>query len=549
MLPRERLFVAAAAAVLAVLLTWPIAPRMASAGRVHNGDGRFSVWNVAWVARALTTDPLRVFDANIFYPETGTLAYSEANLVAGALAVPAWLITRNIYATSNFAILASFFLAAFTAYALGRRLTGSRSAATIVGLSYAFCPFVFAHIPHIQLLMTFGPAMALLAMHRLVDEPTMGRAVWLGVALAVQALACTYYGIFGGLAVALGFVWFGALDARLRTWRFWRCAFVALMVAAALLTPFLLEYLPVLQAGFVRSLQEARLFSVRGPSYLASSMWVHTLVLPFMEGFRDVLFPGFLTLALAITACWYAFGRPRGVPFATSSRRLVGFYVLLLGLAVWASFGPDAGLYAWLYKAIPLFSYIRVPSRFGVLVILSASVLAGFGVAAILGRLGVWPRRAFVAGAVTIALAESIVIPLQIHDAPPVAQAYRTLAALPWGAVAEFPFYYKARDRYRHTEYMLMSTHHWKPLVNGYSDHTPEDYVEDLPKLASFPLATAWEPIRRRNVRYIVVHWKEYNALERSQIQRVIDHPESPVRQIVHDQGVSLFETIARADD
>jgi hypothetical protein len=545
--PRERWFVAAAAALLAVLLTWPIAPRMASAGRVLNGDGRFSVWNVAWVARALTTDPLRVFDANIFYPETGTLAYSEANLVAGALAVPAWLLTGNIYAASNFAILSAFFLAAFTAYALGRRLTGSRSAATIVGLSYAFCPFVFAHIPHIQLLMTFGPALALLAMHRLIDEPTIGRAAWLGAALAVQALACTYYGIFGGLAVALGFLWFGLVDARLRTWRFWRCAAVALLVAAVLLAPFLLKYLPVLEAGFVRSLHEARIFSVVGWSYLASSVWVHTKILPFVGGMRDVLFPGFLEIVLGIAACWYAFGR-RASGMQAASRCLVGFYVLLLVLAVWASFGPDAGLYAWLYKAIPLFSYVRVPSRFGVLVILSASVLAGFGVAAILGRLGAWPRRGFVAAAFTIALAESIVIPLQIHDAPQVAQAYRTLAALPWGAVAEFPFYYHARDRYRHTEYMLMSTQHWKPLVNGYSDHMPEDYVEDLPKLASFPLATAWEPIRRRGVRYIVVHWKEYNAHERSQIQRVIDHPESPVRQIVRDGDVSLFETIARGE-
>lgn len=547
MLPKERVVVAVAAALLAVLLTWPIAPRMGSAGRVQNGDGRFSMWNVAWVARALTTDPLRVFDANIFYPETGTLAYSEANLVAGVLAIPAWLATGNIYATSNFAILSAFFLAAFTAYALGRRLTGSRSAATIVGLSYAFCPFVFAHIPHIQLLMTFGPALSLLAMHRLVEQPTLRRGVWLGAALAVQALACTYYGIFGGLAVGLGLVWFGVLDARLRTWHFWRCGAVAVAVAATLLTPFLLKYIPVLDAGFVRTLHEARLFSVLGPSYLTSAIWVHTWILPMFEGWRDVLFPKFLTLALAVAACIYAVGRRAGA-MQSASRRLVGFYVLLLALAVWASFGPDAGLYAWLYEAIPLFSYVRVPSRFGVLVILSASVLAGFGAAAILGRLGVWPRRCFAAAAVTVAMAESVVIPLQIHDAPPVAKAYRMLGVLPWGPVAEFPFYYKARDRYRHTEYMLMSAHHWKPLVNGYSDFTPAAYAQDLPALASFPHAAVWAPLRRRGVRYIVVHWKEYNAHERAQIQKVIRHPESPVRSIVDDPEVSLLEALSRAD-
>jgi hypothetical protein len=535
------------AALLAVLLTWPIAPRMGSAGRVLNGDGRFSVWNVAWVARALTTDPLRVFDANIFYPETGTLAYSEANLVAGALAVPAWLATKNIYAASNFAILSAFFLSAFTAYALGRRLTGSRSAATIVGLSYAFCPFVFAHIPHIQLLMTFGPALALLALHRLVDAPSIGRGAWLGAALAIQALACTYYGIFGGLAVGLGFVWFGVLDARLRTWRYLRCGLVAAAVALAMVAPFFIKYLPVLEAGFVRTINEARLFSVLGPSYLTSAFWAHSWMLPFLEGWRDVLFPKFLTLALAIAACVYAFGRERA-GMDPARRRLVGFYVLLLALAVWASFGPDAGLYAWLYNTIPLFSYVRVPSRFGVIVILSASVLAGFGVAAILGRLSVRTRRWFVAAAVTVALAESLVIPLQINDAPPVAKAYRTLASLPWGPVAEFPFYHHQRDRFRHTEYMLMSALHWKPLVNGYSDFTPADYAQDLPALASFPHAAALEPLRRRGVRYIVVHWKEYNADQRERIDDLLKHPDSQVRQIVHEADITLLETLSRAD-
>jgi hypothetical protein len=44
-----------------------------------------AIWNVAWVARTLVTDPLHVFDANIFYPHRQTLSYSESNLGAGIL--------------------------------------------------------------------------------------------------------------------------------------------------------------------------------------------------------------------------------------------------------------------------------------------------------------------------------------------------------------------------------------------------------------------------------------------------------------------------------
>ena len=66
-----------------------------SVGRVDNGDGQLSIWNVAWVARTLAVDPLHVFDANIFYPHRNTLAYSENNLGAGVLAPVGWESTQG----------------------------------------------------------------------------------------------------------------------------------------------------------------------------------------------------------------------------------------------------------------------------------------------------------------------------------------------------------------------------------------------------------------------------------------------------------------------
>ena len=88
---------------LTALLTSPLAFHLGALGRIDNGDGRFSIWNVAWVARTLVVDPLHVFDANIFYPHRGTLAYSETNLGAGILAIPAYWATGDSYAAHNFA--------------------------------------------------------------------------------------------------------------------------------------------------------------------------------------------------------------------------------------------------------------------------------------------------------------------------------------------------------------------------------------------------------------------------------------------------------------
>ena len=56
------------ALLLTAALTYPLIPKIDRVGRVNTDDGRFSIWNVAWVADALIVHPRRLFDANIFYP-------------------------------------------------------------------------------------------------------------------------------------------------------------------------------------------------------------------------------------------------------------------------------------------------------------------------------------------------------------------------------------------------------------------------------------------------------------------------------------------------
>src|SRR3954471_3691806 len=138
---REVAGVVVAAALLTAALSYPLAFRMGSIGRVDNGDGQFSIWNVAWVARTLVVDPRHVFDSNIFYPHRGTLAFSESNLGAGALAIPAYWLTRNPYAALNSAMLLGFLLSATGIYSLVRYLTNDRRAAAVAAIGFAFCPF------------------------------------------------------------------------------------------------------------------------------------------------------------------------------------------------------------------------------------------------------------------------------------------------------------------------------------------------------------------------------------------------------------------------
>ena len=57
---------------LSVFVTWPQALFLSSQLAAHH-DAYFSIWRIAWIAHALATSPLTIFDANIFSPATATL--------------------------------------------------------------------------------------------------------------------------------------------------------------------------------------------------------------------------------------------------------------------------------------------------------------------------------------------------------------------------------------------------------------------------------------------------------------------------------------------
>jgi hypothetical protein len=536
---RDAIVAFALSLLLAVALTWPMAARLGSAGRVDSGDGRHGVWNVSWVAHALTTSPTHLFDANIFYPHDNALAFSEANLVAGVLAVPAWLITGgNPYAAYNSVVLLAFAMAALAAYFLARTVGASRFGATIAALVYGYSPYMLAHIPHIQLLMTFGPALSLAVMHRFVTTPTTGRAVALGLTLSVTGLACAYYGIFSGLVVSLGILWFAAVDGHWRQWQYWARAVLAAVIVLIVILPFFLPYLSVREEGFARSLDEARLFSTIGRAYLASAVHVHQWMLALLGSWKEVLFPGFQAIVLSIVAIVIT-ARHRTRPQV----RVVGYYVVMMVFAFWISLGPDAGLYTLLYHTLPAFSFLRAPARMGIMVTLGVALLSALALT--WWRPGSPARqRVFVAVMVLIALVESWAGPLQLQTATPVNKVYRHLAILPEAPVAEFPFYHGAEERHRQTEYMLMSTFHWKPLLNGYSDHFPTDYLMDKPVLTTFPSQDAVAILQDRGVRWVVVHFNRYPADYARKLRPLMRTMGRQLRVVIDDTEVGLYEVI-----
>ena len=532
----EGLWVVIAATALSVTLTYPVAFNIDRIGRVNTDDGRWSIWVVSWVAHALTTSPLRVYDANIFHPHRNTLAFSEANLGAGALGAPVWLATKNPHTTHNVVFLASFVIAFAGAYYLTRYLSGSRPAASLAGVLFAFCPFMFARTAHVQLLFIGTLPWCMFAFHRLVDAPTVTRSVVLGTLLWATALSCAYYGIFAAFMVGLGTIVYAISRSLWRSRDYWIAIVLAAFISIGLALPFFLPYLYVQETfGFARTLDDAQQYSANLGAWGASAAWAHRWWLPALGAFSEVLFPGLLTVTLGICGAVVLLRR---VPDTAT------LYLLIAVIAFWSSFGPEAGLYRLFYEIIPIFSFLRAPSRTGILVTLSLVVFASIAVAHLLPR--IQRPRLVTAMLLTAAVAELTTAPLsQFREVPPLSPVYRLLATLPHGAVAEFPYWYERYDFPRHAYYMLNSTMHWQPLVNGYSDYIPNDFRRSVVPLSSFPTRESFRILSTVGARYVVFHLDMYNSRARERLLERLDAYSPYLRPLALEGSVRLYEIVA----
>src|ERR1700719_644296 len=113
---------------LTAIATYPQIRQLASGIR-DDIDVYFSVWRLAWIAHQLPRHPLQLFDANIFYPERHTLAYSDALVGPGVVAAPLFWLGANPILVYNLVFLGMIVLSGLAMFVLVEAVTKSATAA------------------------------------------------------------------------------------------------------------------------------------------------------------------------------------------------------------------------------------------------------------------------------------------------------------------------------------------------------------------------------------------------------------------------------------
>jgi hypothetical protein len=491
---------------LAVAHTWPLALHPATLSSNYNADAQLNEWIVAWVEHTLPRAPLHLFQANIFYPASDTLAFSEPLIVPAVLGAPiAWLGGSPVL-VFNLLTIAGLALTALAGYVVVFAWTGNEMAALLSGSTFAFNTHTLTRLPHLQALHIYGLPLVLLAVDRLVSSGRAREAWLIAVWLTVLAYSSGYLFVFGVVLVVV------ALAARATEWlpqarRVVPVLALAGAVSAIAIVPLSLPYQRAANhQGMVRSLDNVAEYSATPAGYLAASGRLHlsTWGRPFFHDPVNSFFPGGVVTLLAAFA----------IVGIHSRNRMLRQRVIMLGLIALVGFvlslGTHTPVYAWVYRVFPPMQGLRVAARFGNLFLLGMSGLAGLGLSRISLTLASRPGAARYAAAlaallVVIANLESLRAPIEYQPFTGIPALYKSLETEGRVVLAEVPFYPR-QAAFENAEYVLNSTAHWQPLMNGYSGYTPASYVKFADSFWYFPREYAIEAMRRAGVTHVMVH-------------------------------------------
>lgn len=525
---RTAILCLAACVLLAVVHTWPLASGLGQLSRNDNADTLLNEWAMAWVAHQLPRDPVRIFDANIFYPERHTLALSEPLIVQGVAAAPLLALGASPVLAYNIILLTGMALTAWSMCLVIWAWTDDWIAGLVAGIALAFNAHTLTRMPHIQAQHAEFIPLALYAFDAVLRGSRRSSALLLATAVALQALASIYCFVFVVVALVAGLAvrpedWWGR-----RAWPVLGRVLLAAALSGVVLFPLFQPYLDLRAAGFVRSLDEAGWFAASARDYLTTpSRWYS------WAGGETALFPGAVTAVLALGAV------VTGCAIQDARARMC---LAMAATGVLLSFGPAfIPGYELLYGVMPLLQAVRTTSRFGYLGIVGLAALAGFGVM-LLRRLTA-ARPSLQAGLAALAVAavslEPLAAPLELRSFDGVNPIYRILESERDAVVIELPFP-RPESIYLNAAYMLNSTAHWKPLVNGYSGFTPPSYVERYVQLHDFPDDRSMAALRRLGVTHAVVHLDALTPDQRTRLDGRAD-----MRRLTGDERSTIF-TLSR---
>ena len=476
-------------AVITLLMTYPLGLRLGTHLFSSTNDFWIYPWNNWWVREALLEAYTVYRTPYLFYPVGAELFSHGFSWFNTSLWLPLQALLGTL-AAHNITILVTYVVAGWTAYLLAHEITGSRSAAFVAGLIYAFYPHRYAHRGQLKLLGNQWMPLVGLFLVRTMQP----RRLWERLGLAAALILC---GLSGLHQLFLAGVWSAtwllgqALFGNLRgAWRgAWKLA-VGVLVCLIILGPLLVPIVravarePDVQLETDATPDEKRtdLLAFFIPPADHSALRIEPLGQLYEKTIKfggPTVTIGWSVLVLAGLGVWRR--REAAMPWLLSA---VVLACLSLGsrLQINGRLLPVPLPYSLLRPTV-IGTFIRHPNRFNIALGLPICVLSALGWEALCAAWGFVRRRGLFATLFvsTLIALEYSTIPVSTVSAPHSPCYNRLREEQGEFAVADFPIDMN-KDKYA----MYVQTLHQRPIVGGHVSRPPTDahrFVEEVPLL------------------------------------------------------------------
>lgn len=472
--------------LLTILMTYPLALRIDTHVCGDSGDKHQFIWNFWWFHKALVelkTNPF--FTPYLYHPHGTSLLLSATTPFNTLLSVPLQevLSRTTVY---NLFVLFSFWAAAVGMYCLVFHLTRSAAASLVSGFIFSFSAYHFAHaLGHLNLLSIEWIPFFLLYTIKSFQEPRVGNVLKASAMLVLNALCCWYYLVFCALFLGFAALYFLVPWDRNQGTLVLRKALQILCLSAVVLSPLVAPMILEEQRGRYRGGHDPTGLPADLASFLVPNLTLtySCLFYPAWSRFRADPSEGSNYVGLSVLLLLvYSL---RKVP-----RPLRSFWLFMAALFFLLSLGPFLNIlgfslpvplpYLLYHHVVPFSRITGVPARFHIITMACISVLAGYGLKALLEGS---PRNRH-ASLGTRLRYSSRLLPLAIwilidHLHIPVICTKTSVSPF-YRSLGREPGTYAIVDRTDPPKALFFQTVHQKHLVGGYVSRVSSDNARFL---------------------------------------------------------------------
>lgn len=556
--------------LLIVVMTFPLVFKMSShmPGFFSTDEPYGALWSMWWQRYAFQNNTASSFCPFIAAPFGINFGSSTVSYPTWQLLGKGFSIMTNEIIANNIFILISFVLTAIIVYFLVYHLTKNRLAGFLSSVIYTFCPYHFARSwQHLAIAQVQWMPLFIFALLYLRENKSYKAVIF--VAISYFLIACFELGYAYFMAVAtVVFIIFTIFYYKRKSLRVIWLISLGIFLAFLFLSPQILKIIKSMLMGattadltssmYKRPFEDLFAQSAKPLSYLLPSAqhpifgkFTQYFVGDFLYGVsftEHTLYLGWTTIALSFIA--FRYWRRNKLKKMTEKENFAIGYFILLAIVAWLFSQPPWWKFGsiriflpsfFMYKILPMF---RAYARFGIVVMLAMSVLAGFGLKFILEKFKTQKAK------ILITCLFSCLVLFEFWNYPPfkVIDLTKYPVVYDWlkeqnrdFVIAEYPLDVEGQDEM----YKFYQTKHGKKMINGTIPGTPANKISHSIIKLSEPRTAG--TLKWLGVEYVLVHINKYEdsgLIDVKEELNKIKH-NSKLKFVKNFEDIDVYEIIA----